>query len=236
MLFQTVSSIAILALAGQAIAEPVRQPYKLKSARMSARSIFGLDRRGDDGYSPEQQFCSAGDTCAEACGKGFEQCPSKDGVVHCFNKAGNQTCCPGQTGDSCDKGYFCSADHKGNTWCCPDSMTLKQCAAAYSLPGSLIVPTPTSTSKPPSSTSATKSATSLKIVGSAPASATGDYGSTTTEAPSTTNTAAPGATSSSSSPSPTPPDNGIVAAGSNNLRVSASGAMLLAVAGVAALL
>ncbi|KAI1210913.1 uncharacterized protein F4807DRAFT_459141 [Annulohypoxylon truncatum] len=240
MLFQTVSSIAILALAGQAIAEPVRQPYKLKLARMSARSIFGLDRRGDDGYSPEQQFCSSGDTCAEACGKGFDQCPSKDGVVHCFNKAGNQTCCPGQTGDSCDQGYFCSADDKGNTWCCPDSMTLKQCAAAYSLPGSLIVPTPTPTPtpKPTSSTnaSATKSATSLKIVESAPSS--GDYGSTATEPPSSsaTSTAVPKATSSSSSPSPTPPDNGIVAASSNDIHVPVSGAMLLAVAAFAALL
>ncbi|KAI2464536.1 hypothetical protein F4781DRAFT_68448 [Annulohypoxylon bovei var. microspora] len=238
MLFQTVSSIAILALAGQVIADPVRQPYKLKLARMSARSIFGLDRRSDDGYSPEQQFCSSGDTCAEACGKGFDQCPSKDGMVHCFNKAGNQTCCPGQTGDSCDKGYFCSADDKGNTWCCPDSMTLKQCAAAYSLPGSLIVPTPTSTSKPPSSTkaSATKSATSLKIVASAPA--TGDYGSTTTEPPSTpaTSTAVPAATSSSSSPSPTPPANGLVAAGSHSIHIPVTGAMLLAVAAFAALL
>ncbi|KAI1095822.1 hypothetical protein F5B19DRAFT_269215 [Rostrohypoxylon terebratum] len=226
MLFQTVSSVAILALAGRVIAEPVRQPYELKLARMSAKSIFGLDRRGDDGYTPEQQFCSSGDTCAEACGKGFEQCPSKDGFVHCFNKGGNQTCCPDQSGDACDQGYFCSADDKGNTWCCPDSMTLKQCAAAYSLPGSLIVPTPTSTSQPLSSTSA------AEIVGSAPVTTI----SATTEAPSSANTAVPGATSSSSSPSPTPPDNGIVAAGSNNLRVSGSGAMLLAVAGVAALL
>ncbi|KAI1461329.1 hypothetical protein F4805DRAFT_278896 [Annulohypoxylon moriforme] len=231
MLFQTVSSIAILVLAGQAIAEPVRQPYKLKLARMSARSIFGLDRRGDGGYSPEQQFCSSGDTCAEACGKGFEQCPSKDGVVHCFNKTGNQTCCPGQTGDSCDQGYFCSADDKGNTWCCPDSMTLKQCAAAYSLPGSLIVPTPTSTSKPPSSTnaSATKSATSLKIVESATATEPANTSAIGTAVPADT-------TSSSSSPTPTPPSNGIVAAGSNSIHVPVSGAMLLAVAGLAALL
>ncbi|KAI0888983.1 uncharacterized protein GGS22DRAFT_65616 [Annulohypoxylon maeteangense] len=233
MLFQTVSSIAIMALAGQAIAEPVRQPYKLKLAQMSAKSIFGLDRRDDGGYSPEQQFCGSGDTCDEACGKGFAQCPSKDGIVHCFNKAGNQTCCPGKTGDSCDQGYFCSADDKGNTWCCPDSMTLKQCAAAYSLPGSLIVPTPTSTSTPSSTNaSATKSATSLKIVGSA--SATGDYGSTATEPPTTT--AAPAATSSSSSPSPTAPDNGIVAAGTDSIRVPASGAILLIVAAFAALL
>ncbi|KAI1103107.1 hypothetical protein F4804DRAFT_244116 [Jackrogersella minutella] len=238
MLFHTVFSIAIVALTGQATADPLRQPYKLKLARMPARSIFGLDRRGDDGYSPEQQFCSSGDTCAEACGKGFAQCPSSDGVVHCFNKGGNQTCCPGQTGDSCDEGYFCSADDKGATWCCPDSMTLKQCAAAYSLPGSLIVPSPTSTSKPPPSTQAstTNGATTLKIAESATVS--GDYGSPT---PEPTSTAVPAATasataSSSSAPSPTAPNNGLVEAGSNNIHAPVCGAMLLAIAAFATLL
>ncbi|KAI0387865.1 hypothetical protein F5Y04DRAFT_13325 [Hypomontagnella monticulosa] len=191
MLFSAVSSLAIMALAGQAIAEPLRQPYKLKLARMSTRSIFGLDRRQDVGYSPEQQFCGSGDTCAEACGKGFEQCASKDGVVHCFNKAGKQTCCPGLTGDSCDDGYFCTADDKGTTWCCPDSMTLEQCAAAYSLPGSLVsetAPAP-STSKPGPSTSASATTTTFAKV---------------TESSSTKEAIIPQSTSSTSSPTSTP--------------------------------
>lgn len=241
MLFRAVSTVAILALAGQAVAEPLRQPYKLKFARMSPREIFGLDRRSDEGYSPEQQFCDSGKTCAEACGKGFEQCASNDGVVHCFNKTAKQTCCPGKTGDSCDKGYFCTADERGATWCCPDNMTLKECAAAYSLPGSLTAATPssTSTTKSPSSThaSVTKSVTSAKIAESATVS--GDYGSQTTEAPSTPTSstiAAPTSASTTSSPSPTPPANGIVEAGSDNIHASISGVMLLVAAAFAVLL
>ncbi|KAI1083443.1 hypothetical protein F5B20DRAFT_406131 [Whalleya microplaca] len=184
MLFRNVSPFAIMVLAGQTIAEPVRQPYKLddlKLAKMSVRQIFGLDRRSDDGYAPEQQFCGSGNTCAEACGKGFEQCSSNDGVVHCYDTGAKQTCCPGKTGDSCDEGYFCSSDDKGATWCCPDSMSLKECAAAYNLPGSLVsetAPGPTSTStsnaKPTSATT-----TSLRA-----------------DAQSTTTNAAPAATSS----------------------------------------
>lgn len=98
MLFTTVSSLAALALASQVVAEPLRQPYKLKLSKMSVNSMFGISRRQSEGYAPEQQFCNAGDTCAEACGKGFEQCSSNDGVVHCFNKSAKQTCCPGLTG------------------------------------------------------------------------------------------------------------------------------------------
>lgn len=98
MLFTTVSSLAALALASQAVAEPLRQPYKLKLSKMPVNSLFGLIRRQSQGYAPEQQFCGAGETCTEACGKGFEQCSSNDGVVHCFNESAKQTCCPGLTG------------------------------------------------------------------------------------------------------------------------------------------
>jgi hypothetical protein len=100
MLFHRAPSMAVAAvLAGLALGEPVPQPYKLNTvARMSVRNLFGLSRRQDGGYSPDQQFCGSGDTCAEACGAGFEQCASGDGEVHCFNKAAEQTCCPGQTG------------------------------------------------------------------------------------------------------------------------------------------
>ncbi|KAI1142355.1 hypothetical protein F5Y05DRAFT_223423 [Hypoxylon sp. FL0543] len=250
MLFHTVSSIAVLALAGQAAAEPLRQPYKLKFARASPREIFGLARRDDGGYSPEQQFCDSGRTCAEACGKGFAQCASNDGVTHCFNQAAQQTCCPGMTGDSCDKGYFCTADERGATWCCPDNMTLKECAAAYSLPGSLTaaLPSSTSTTKKPSSThsstthaSATKSATSTKTTSTEIAESTtvsADNGSQATEtpSPSASNTPAAPATTAASSPSPTPPVNGIVEAGSHSIHAPISGMMLLAAVAFAVLL
>ncbi|KAI1409622.1 hypothetical protein F5Y13DRAFT_169687 [Hypoxylon sp. FL1857] len=252
MLFHAVSSIAVLALAGQAIAEPLRQPYQLKFARMSPREIFGLDRRSDGGYSPEQQFCDSGKTCADACGKGFEQCASNDGVVHCFNKTAKQTCCPGKTGDSCDDGYFCTADERGATWCCPDNMTLKECAAAYSLPGSLTAATPssTSTTKSPSLTHiSTESATVVKITQST--TITWDYVSHTTEAPmppptntnpvpattSATTSANTSATASAtSSPSPTAPANGLVEAGSDSIHAPMSGMVLLVAAAFAIVL
>ncbi|KAI1806199.1 hypothetical protein F4811DRAFT_171194 [Daldinia bambusicola] len=198
MLFGTISSLAVVALAGQAIAEPIRQPYKPKLAHMSPRALFGLDRRANGGYAPEQQFCNDGNTCAEACGKGFEQCSSKDGIVHCFNKAAQQTCCPGKTGESCDKGYFCTADEKGATWCCPDNMTLEQCADAYNLPGSLVSQAGPSTTKPKSlqtstthaSTTTTKGASTTakaatSTLSTATSTTTSDTTSATTSATST---------------------------------------------------
>ncbi|KAI1481584.1 hypothetical protein F4774DRAFT_36270 [Daldinia eschscholtzii] len=263
MLFSTISSLAIAALAGQAIAEPIRLPYKPKVAYMSPRAIFGLDRRANGGYAPEQEFCDDGNTCAEACGKGFEQCASKDGIVHCFNKAAKQTCCPGKTGESCDKGYFCTADDKGATWCCPDNMTLEQCADAYNLPGSLVPQTSTSTTKPKSlQTSTTHASTTTTKGASTTAKAAASTSSTTTSTTtSTTSTATPTSTTSSqvnetstsvtpansaptgpettpapATPSPSAPVNGIVTAGSDSSYGSINGMMLLAVAAFAALL
>ncbi|KAI2624200.1 hypothetical protein GGR54DRAFT_565448 [Hypoxylon sp. NC1633] len=257
MLFSAVSSLAILALAGQAIAEPLRQPYKLKLARMSTRSLFGLDRRQEDqGYSPNQEFCNKGDTCAEACGKGYEQCLSKDGLVHCYNKSAKQTCCPGMTGDSCDAGYFCTADDKGASWCCPDSMTLEQCAVAYNLPGSLISEAAPSTSSSSSSTKSSSSthttATTNTNASSTKEGITPNIASSTsvpdaygvqTSVPVVTATstaivtpATPAPTPAASSASPTPPTNGIVAAGSDSIHSSMSGAVLIAAALFAALL
>ncbi|KAI0171828.1 hypothetical protein GGR52DRAFT_443155 [Hypoxylon sp. FL1284] len=242
MLFTTITSLAALALAGQAAAEPIRQPYKLKLSRMPVDSLFGLSRRQTDGYAPEQQFCGAGDTCAQACGKGFEQCSSNDGLVHCFNKSAKQTCCPGSTGDSCDKGYFCSADEKGATWCCPDSMTLKECAAAYNLPGPLVSetePAPSTTSPAPAG------ATTVKVIHTTTAVYTPGV-TTTSEStqtsivdstPSPTANAAPAAsTTSSASATPTAPSNGMVEAGSDSLHISAGGVVVLAAAAFAALL
>jgi hypothetical protein len=100
MLFRLVSSVAIAALAGQAVAEP--KPYKADMAKMSVRNMFanyGVGRRQtDDGYQPENTFCGTGTTCAEACGAGFEQCGSTDAEVHCFNAAALQTCCGAASG------------------------------------------------------------------------------------------------------------------------------------------
>ncbi|KAI1650719.1 uncharacterized protein F4817DRAFT_240310 [Daldinia loculata] len=257
MLFGTISSLAIMALAGQAIAEPIRQPYKPKLAHMSPRAIFGLGRRADGGYAPEQQFCEDGDTCAEACGKGFEQCASKDSVVHCFNKTAQQTCCPGKTGESCDKGFFCTADDKGATWCCPDNMTLEQCADAYNLPGSLVTQTSPSTTKPKSSHTSTTyaSTTTAKSVSTSAKAATNTTSTRITTSPisttstsqdsesptpvapaNSTNTPGPETTAAPATPSPTIPANGIATAGSDSNYGSINSMMLLAAAAFAALL
>lgn len=104
MLFRFVSTVAVAALAGQAVAEP--KPYKADMAKMSVRNMFanlGVERRQstDDGYQPENTFCGTGTTCAEACGAGFEQCGSSDAEVHCFNAAAAQTCCGSSSGGKC---------------------------------------------------------------------------------------------------------------------------------------
>lgn len=100
MHFNAVSSLAIMAVAGQAIAEPVSQPHQMNLAKMSVRDIFGLQRRDDGEYQPSETLCGSGSTCAEACGKGFEQCGSKDDQVHCFNPTVGQKCCQGASNGS----------------------------------------------------------------------------------------------------------------------------------------
>ncbi|KAI1327505.1 hypothetical protein F5Y16DRAFT_399286 [Xylariaceae sp. FL0255] len=126
------SALLLVGLAAQAIAEPVRHPYQPSLARMSTREMLGLDRRTlEAGYSPGEQLCGVGQTCAEACGEGFEQCASKDSFTHCYDPTSRQICCPGGTGDSCDPGFYCSGDAKGATWCCPDSMSLTECASKF---------------------------------------------------------------------------------------------------------
>jgi hypothetical protein len=94
MLFR---SVAVVAFAAQALAyqeEPM--PYKPAIMKMSLRQL-GLVRR-DDGYVPEQTQCGDGNTCAEACGAGYDICPSDGTAIHCFNPTASETCCPDGTG------------------------------------------------------------------------------------------------------------------------------------------
>jgi hypothetical protein len=147
MLFRTATSAAILAFAASASAKP--QPYKLAVMPLSGLS---LARRDTNGYIPEETVCGDGNTCAEACGGGFTQCASNDAATHCFNPEAGQACCSDGTGNSCESGYYCTHDNALQTWCCPDSMDLTECAAAYSVTGGLETPEPT-TSEAPTSTS-----------------------------------------------------------------------------------
>lgn len=95
MICNTAYALLAVGLVSQALAEPFGGP---EFARMSTRDILGLQRRAIEGYAPTEQLCGSGDTCAEACGKGFRQCASTDGLTHCYNRTKKQTCCPGGTG------------------------------------------------------------------------------------------------------------------------------------------
>ncbi|KAK3390217.1 hypothetical protein B0H63DRAFT_519449 [Podospora didyma] len=176
MLAKSITALAALAFALHAAAEPM--PYKPQVMKMSVRQLFGVVRREDvPGYQPEQAVCGTGATCADACGAGFTTCESGDSQVHCFNPAAAQTCCPDNTGNSCDAGYFCAADTVGETWCCPNGMSLTACAAAYSVSGGLV----SETAKPTTSSTRVSSVVST----SAPVTTTSsvisfDKNSTTT--------------------------------------------------------
>ena len=93
MLFRSATSVAILACAASAAANP--QPYRLAVMPVSG---LGLSRRDTLGYQPEEQDCGDGNTCAEACGAGFAQCPSEDDAIHCFNPEAAQLCCTDGSG------------------------------------------------------------------------------------------------------------------------------------------
>jgi len=154
MLVKSIAALAALTFAANVAAEPM--PYQPSMMKTSVRDLFGIVRRQDDsGYQPEQTVCGSGNTCAEACGAGYETCVSKDSAVHCFNPIAGEICCPDLSGSSCDKGYYCTADSKGETWCCPNGMDTAACAAAYSMTGGLVSQTP-----PPATSTSTSSSTS----------------------------------------------------------------------------
>lgn len=171
MLAKSITALAAFALVANVAAEPL--PYRPNAMKMSTRELFGVVRRGETpGYQPEQAACNAGNTCSEACGAGYETCASSDDQIHCFNPTVGEICCPNQSGDSCQAGYYCTSDTKGETWCCPDAMDLAACAASYNVDGGLVSQTPpavtttsttssTSTSQPPTTTSSSSSSTTI---------------------------------------------------------------------------
>ncbi|CAK7267977.1 hypothetical protein SEPCBS119000_002825 [Sporothrix epigloea] len=164
------SALAILAAASQAAAEPA--PYKAENAGrklMSARDIFAVRRDGGAySYTPSQSYCGMGDSCAAACGAGYETCTSTDDAIHCYDPSNQQVCCPDGSGNSCDAGYYCTGTHNGETVCCPNSQSLAECAAAYSVTGSLT----SETAAPTSSSSSAAAASSSSSSSSVPANST----------------------------------------------------------------
>ncbi|KAI0965181.1 hypothetical protein F4678DRAFT_343512 [Xylaria arbuscula] len=204
MMYSTAYTVLVVGLASQILAEPY-EPHQPSLARMSTRNIIGFHRRDLEGYAPTEQICGDGNTCAEACGKGFTQCNSKDHLTHCYNPVKKETCCPNGSGESCDNGYFCTADDDDKTWCCPDGLSLKECAQKYNIPGPLTsqaVSTSTTTTK----ATATKETTSKASHTSATKEATTKEASTmhhtSTKESSTTKTTSTTSTTSTKSKKP----------------------------------
>lgn len=104
MLFR---SVAILALAAQTLARDAEQPYRPALMKMSPRQLGLAPRDTADGYIPEQTVCNDGDTCAQACGAGYQECTSSDAAVHCYNPAAKETCCPNGSGSELRKPTLC---------------------------------------------------------------------------------------------------------------------------------
>lgn len=167
------TSVAVLAFAASSVSAANLAPYKPAVER---RLVFmplpgqSLARRDTSGYQPEEIKCDkGGDTCATACAEGFTQCDATDKAIHCFNPNAGQICCPGSNGNSCDAGYYCTHDAKNETFCCPQDMDVKACAAAYTVKGDLEIASETSTStstsstpKPPTSTPEPKTTSSVE--------------------------------------------------------------------------
>lgn len=154
MHFTAASAVAMLAFASTAVAESPM--YK-----MSTRQLFGIVRRQDDGaYVPDQAACNNGATCAEACGAGFEQCKAvSEADVHCYNKGAGHICCPSNTGNSCEPGYYCAANATNAVSCCKNGQSLTDCAAQQEGAGVLTSLTAAATTSTTTTTSSTTTTT-----------------------------------------------------------------------------
>lgn len=181
MLVKSVAALAAFAFAANVAAEPM--PYKPTMMKTSTRALFGVVRREEQpGYQPEEASCGNGSTCEEACGAGYQTCASVDSQIHCFNPTVGELCCPDKSGNSCEAGYYCTADTEGETWCCPEGMDLAACAAAYSVTGGLVSQTPppvTSTSTTSTSTSSCTSTTKAPITTTSSSSSSSSAASST---------------------------------------------------------
>lgn len=211
MRFQSIAAAACLAVATNAA---------------NSNAVFGysaLEVRADNStvYVPTQTACGMGDTCAQACGASYDMCVSNDESIHCFDKV-KQKCCPGGKGVSCDEGFYCADNAKGEQICCPEGKSLDQCAGAVAS----LVPVPLSTATP-SSTAVTQNVTIattgaiVKSTGASSGIAKPTLGVTSTK--------------SGSSSAPTGEPATVPPAGAGSA-VTPAGMVVLAVAGLVALL
>jgi len=72
----------------------------------------------------KRRDCGRGNTCAEACGPGYEQCVSP---TLCYNPTAGDQCC--SNGGYCPKGEYCAKTSTGRSVCCTDGVSLADCGA-----------------------------------------------------------------------------------------------------------
>ncbi|EMD62626.1 hypothetical protein COCSADRAFT_173064 [Bipolaris sorokiniana ND90Pr] len=91
------------------------------------------------GYYPTSGVCDKpGDTCAEACGAEYVECPSNGSVTSCHSTTDGSHCCTDGTGNACGAGDYCTHDNRGQTYCCPENLNAEECAKQLGLDVPLI--------------------------------------------------------------------------------------------------
>ncbi|EUC43801.1 hypothetical protein COCMIDRAFT_99903 [Bipolaris oryzae ATCC 44560] len=91
------------------------------------------------GYYPTSDVCSGpGDTCAEACGAEYVECPSDGSVTSCHSTTDGSHCCTDGTGNACGPGDYCTHDNQNQTYCCPENLNAEECAKQLGLDVPLI--------------------------------------------------------------------------------------------------
>ncbi|RDA96223.1 hypothetical protein CP533_1721 [Ophiocordyceps camponoti-saundersi (nom. inval.)] len=135
------------------------------SAQVFHMAVYNPLIRREDGsaaYQPELAMCKEGmNSCEEACGEGFVQCPVSGGgkdQAHCADRLRGESCCMGGHGQSCAAGFYCTVDTTGNNFCCPQGQDLSTCQHEQKVAGQLQYATSTpSSASPPPPTSTTPS-------------------------------------------------------------------------------
>ncbi|XP_014560869.1 hypothetical protein COCVIDRAFT_88141 [Bipolaris victoriae FI3] len=91
------------------------------------------------GYYPTTGYCDMpGDTCQEACGAEYVECPTDGSFTSCHSTTDGTHCCTDGTGNACGAGDYCTHDASGSTYCCPQNLNAEECAKELGLDVPLI--------------------------------------------------------------------------------------------------
>jgi len=133
--------------------------------------VKGLQYAKSSSKRSLSDVCGVGNTCAEACGPGYEQCGTSS--LNCYNPVAGETCCPAD-GGYCPAGEYCSPVAG---YCCDSTQDVTACAASqgFTLPASTAtspMPMPTAssgttTTSPPVPAKSTSLASPTTYTGSA---------------------------------------------------------------------